>query len=543
VGAVYGIGILLAIAQALQLLPSKLYLLAFILALGGSLILLLIHLWRQPLIRRDFRLLMTALILAIAPPLLWEAIDSIFNLPAIWGGLGLVSLPLLSSAYLYTAFRRRLGDLELRVNRFFTVYLFLILLGLFGLLFIASLDRMPEAPGKTTTIGFTTLLLTVAALLWAYPVFETFMDQRVFGISLTPKRLLEAFSSEITTSVSLPELIRVLQEQVFPSLLIRQFAFLHYEQGSLHVLSTMGLGAEMLPSQKDVPDLLTRSGFYRSLDLGDADQPYAWIRLILPLRLSDQLIGFWLLGRRDPDDFYSQQEISILISLANLTAIALSNILQTERLTSVYQANINRYEEERVHWARDLHDIILNELAALPIRSDAPGFSPTFQEAYERVSEQLRDIVYNLRPPMLAFGLKLALETYAENLRERNPESPEIMTNIQADGDCRYSLLVESNVYRIVQEACENSLRHAHANRLSITGSLTEKETNLNVEDSGKGIDPQINLKLDVLLIHKHFGLAGMRERASVIGAELDIVSKANEGTQIHIGWKRKDAI
>jgi signal transduction histidine kinase len=303
------------------------------------------------------------------------------------------------------------------------------------------------------------------------------------------------------------------------------------------------LDTESLPGEKDVPDLLARAGFYRSPALSDAEQLHGWIRLVLPLRLSDRLIGFWLLGRRDPDDFYSQQDILTLTSLANLTAIALSNILQTERLTSMYQANITRYEEERVSLGRDLHDVILNDLAALPLRSDAPNFSPEFRQAYERVSEELRQIVQNLRPPMLAFGLKLALEAYAETLRQRNPDSMEIRTDLQINGDCRYPLVIESNVYRIVQEACENSLRYAHARNLSLSGHLSEKQIDLQVTDNGIGLDPNTSLNFNDLLTHKHFGLAGMYERASVIGAELSISSKPNEGTQIHLVWKANETI
>ena len=540
---VYGVGVLFAIAQAFQLLPTELYLVAFLIALAGSLILLVIHYWRQPFIRRDFRLLQVALILAIAPAMIWVIVDNILDIPSTFGSLGILSLPLLSFAYLYTAFRRRLGKLELRVNRFFTMYLFLILLGFFGLPFIAFLEQTPDAPGKSATIGFTSMLLATAAFIGAYPPFERAVDRNIYGVSSTSKRLLETFSTHITTSVSLPDLIRVLQEEVLPSLLIRQFAFLQHDQGSLKVLATTGLNDEPLPEEKDISYLIDQSGIYRSPDVTTVDQPCPWIRLILPLKLGNQLLGFWLLGRRDPDDFYSQQEILTLTSLANLTAIALSNILQTERLTSMYQANINRYEEERVSLARDLHDSISNELAALPIRSDAPVFSATFQEAYDAVSDHLREIINDFRPPMQAFGLKLALEGYAENLRQRNLDSVEILTDIQAEGNCRYPLVIENNMYRIVQEACENSLRYAHAKRLSIGGNLTEKQIQLNVEDDGMGLDPDVSLKLDDLLAKKHFGLAGMHERASVIGAEIKIVSKANEGTQIHIIWKPKETM
>jgi two-component system sensor histidine kinase DegS len=325
--------------------------------------------------------------------------------------------------------------------------------------------------------------------------------------------------------------------------LIRQFAFLRHDQGSLNVLSTMGLQGDALPGEQDVAYLMDQFGIYRFPDLPADNQPFPWVRLILPLKLGDRLLGLWLLGRRDPDDLYPQQEILTLTSLANLTAIALSNILQSERLTSMYQTNINRYEEERVSLARDLHDSILNELAALPIRGDAPAFAPAFQEAYDEVSDHLREIIHNLRPSMLSFGLKLALEAYAETLRQRNTDSVEIRTDIQAVGEGRYPLMVESNVYRIVQEACENALRYAHAKRLSISGNLTENQLDLNVEDDGLGLDPDVSLKLNDLLMHKHFGLAGMHERAGLIGAELHIVSKANEGTQVQVMWKTKESV
>ena len=459
---VYGVGILLAIAQALQLLNGELFFLGLTIALGGSFILLLIHLWRQPSIRRDFWLPLIVLILAVAPAMIWATLDTTIGIPAYYGGVGLLSLPLLPLAYLYTAFRRRLGNMELRVNRFFTIYMFVTLLGIFGLLIIAFLDQAADFPGKASSIGFTSALITAAAFIWGYPPFEKFIDHRVFGVLPTSKHLLESFSTHITTSVALPDLIRVLQEEVLPSVLIRQFAFLHYDQGSLNALSTMGLDTEPLPEEKHVQDLLARSGIYRSPDSSAADEPYEWVRLVLTLKLGDQLLGFWLLGRRDPDDLYSQQDILTLTSLANLTAIALNNILQAERLTSMYQANIDRYEKERVSVARDLHDSILNELAALPLRSDAPAFSPSFQDAYDSVSDHLREITHNLRPSMLSFGLKLALEDYAENLRQRNTHSVEIQTDIQANSDCRYPLMIESNIYRIVQEACENSLRYAH---------------------------------------------------------------------------------
>lgn len=533
----YGVAICLAIMQGLQLLPRGLYNLAFLAAVGGSLILILIHVWRQPSIRRNFRLPLIVLMLAVAPGVIWPMIEAIIGGTPWYGSAGLLGLPLLPLAYLYTAFRRRLGNQEIRVNRFFTIYLFVILLGLIFLPLITFLDQTIAFPGKTPIISVASALITAAAFIWGYSSFEKLIEYRILGIPLASKRLLETYSAHITTSLSLSDLVRVLQEEVFPSLLVRQFAFLHIDQGAVNVLSTMGLDTEQIPMEKDVPDLIARSGFYRFPD-PQSDQSYAWIRLVLSLKLGDQLIGFWLLGRRDPDDLYSQREIPVLSSLANLTAIALSNILQTERLQAMYETNISRYEGEKLRLAHDLHDSILNEMAALLMRGDAPNLSPKFLEAFDELTERLREIVDNLRPPMLAFGLKLALEGFAEDLAERNQDSINILTDIQADEECRYPDTVESNLYRIVQEASENSLRYAQAKKLLIFGRLYEKQIDIKVEDDGIGFDSDVSLKLDDMLANKHFGLVGMFERAKLINADLHIHSRPNEGTEIQILWK-----
>ena len=535
-GILYTVAFALVIAQAFQLLPSSFYLLAFLIALGGSVILLLIHILRQPSARRSLRLLFVVL-LATVPAIIWQSLYSFNRIPAWLGNAGLLSLPLLPLVYLYSAFRRRLGGMEMRVNRFFSIYLFVILLGTLGVPLIVLLDQVLEFSGKVLAIALISAILTAVAFIWGYPAFEKFVERRILGIPLPSKRLLETYSIRITTSDSPSALVRVLEEEILPSLLIRQFAFLQLDQGSLKMLSTMGLSEEQMPKEQDVPYLMTQSGVYRSPDLASRDRPFPWIRLILPLKLGDQLIGFWLFGRRDPDDIYSQLEIPILNSLANLTAIALSNILQTERLKSMYETNIDRYEQEKLRLAHDLHDSILNELAALLISPDVPALSPKFQQAFDALTERLREIVDDLRPPMLAFGLKLALEDFAENLMERNQDSVEIVADVQADGEWRYPEVVESNLYRIVQEACENALHHAHAKRITIFGRLHQEEIDMKVEDEGIGFSSEISLKLNDILAKKHFGLVGMYERANLIGAEISIDSKPGQGTKIQVTW------
>jgi signal transduction histidine kinase len=540
---------LFAILEWFQLLPRSLYSTGFLLAAVGSFLLLLLHAFLRPESRRDLRLFIVIAFISLLPAVVIGTALGFFGeqygLLAAWirGGGALLGLPLLPVAYLYAAFRRRLGALELRINRLLSTYIFVILLGSLGLPLALLLDLLLTFPGKSLAIAFVAAVLTAAAFIWIYPAFKSFMDRRIYAIPLPSKRLLETYSARITTSNSLAALLQVLEVEILPSLLIRQFAFLQLEQGSLKALSKMGLNEEQLPKEEDVPYLMTQSGVYRSPDVTSRDMPFSWVRLILPLKLGDQLLGFWLLGRRDPDDIYSQLEIPILSSLANLTAIALSNILQTEQLKSMYEMNIVRDEEERRRLSRDLHDSILNEMAALLMRDDAPIFSPTFQKAFETLTERLREIVSDLRPSALNLGLKLALEDLAEKLTERNQERVEVVTDIQTDGEWRYPDDVENHVYRIVQEACRNALKYARAKTITIFGRLHRQEIDIRVQDDGIGFGSEVSLKLDQMLAKRHFGLVGMLERAKLIGAEVSIHSTPQQGTKIQVTWKSKETI
>jgi signal transduction histidine kinase len=91
-------------------------------------------------------------------------------------------------------------------------------------------------------------------------------------------------------------------------------------------------------------------------------------------------------------------------SLANQTAIAVSNILQAESLRALYEADIDRHELERQRLALELHDSVLNEMAAMLMGTNLSSLPPSFQSTYQAVVQRLREIVSDLRPPMLSCG-------------------------------------------------------------------------------------------------------------------------------------------
>lgn len=527
---VYLGGLVFAAMEITQSLPKSWYALAFVAALFGSFILEIAHFIWQADQRRDVIMLSASIFIAFAPSVILGIIVIIGATPYL-GPAALFALPFMPLAYFYVIYRRQLGGLEIRINRFISLYAFLILFGTALLILVIPVTSLNINPEIWIFLVVLFILFTAYITIALFPRFQAFVEKRLLGIKLPYQNLLETYSSRITTSTSLPSLLQLLDEEIFPSLLIRQFAFIHAFNGSLKALLVKNVSAHALPIEDRDNDLVARSGRYIPT-FSSADE---WMRLILPLKVGDETIGFWLLGRRDPDDLYSQAEISILQTLANQTAIALSNILQTERLKATYQDDINQYENERTALALTLHDDILNQLAVLSMSLGDEKMPPAFQEAYKKLTTQLREIIVDLRPPMLNYGLALALQELADNLMERSKDTVNILVNIETDNTRYHVNNMEEHIFRMVQETCENALRHAQAKTIHISGRLVASEISLTVTDDGIGFDIKDGLEVNTLVKHKHFGLAGIQKRAELINAEVAISSDLQKGTSIQI--------
>ncbi len=302
------------------------------------------------------------------------------------------------------------------------------------------------------------------------------------------------------------------------------------------MILTMGIEEADVPDAGWVPLLAAQAGrFWPTGSAGGL--PFPWIRLVISLTVGDNLVGLWLFGRRDPDDVYSQTEIPVIQSLANQTAIVLSNIMHAQRLRALYQADVNRREEERLRLALKLHDTVLNHLAAALMRLDPSSPMSEVQGTYERLADLVRGIATDLRPPMLAYGLKAAIEEMADDQMERGGQSVRLPVNLAAD-DARYPPQVELYVFRIVQESVENAIRHAEATTITISGKLEPERLEIHVQDDGTGFEAPTSMALEALIGRKHFGLAGLLERADLIGAQVHIDSTPGHSTRVSLTWQ-----
>jgi signal transduction histidine kinase len=496
---------------------------------------LIIHSLRQPESRLELRVIWVAVLLAIAP-LFAVALVSLINGSSRTDGFALISFPVLPFAYLYTAYRRQFGGLEMRANRLFSAYFFVILLGTIGLPLLAVADRLLTSPDDIFIVGALSAATGIIISIWGFPPFQAFVEHRWLGIVLPSKQLPQIYSGRATSSTTIDALTNLLKNDVLPSLLIRQFLFIRLDTGLPEILLVVGIDRVELfkvPELTEFADLQANALFPIQL----WTQSFSWLRLTLPLKVGDEVLGYWFFGRRDPDDLYSETEIPVLQSLADQTAIVLNSIIQTERLRAVYQADINRFEQQRLRLALDLHDSILNKMAAMLMKLDDLGLTPAFQDTYKEVIQHLREIVKDLRPALLDYGLKPAFEELADNLMERYGDAVQITILLETNGSS-YGKDVEQHLFRIVQESCMNSMRHGKPKQITISGHLDSDKIQLEVSDDGIGFELGGKLNLNLLLANHHFGLAGMIERGALIGADIKIASLPKRGTLVQINWE-----
>jgi signal transduction histidine kinase len=258
--------------------------------------------------------------------------------------------------------------------------------------------------------------------------------------------------------------------------------------------------------------------------------------LAFPLRVAGDLVGLWLLGRRDPDDLYTQSELPVLQSISHQTAFVLANIRQAELLQALYQANVERQEAEQSELALLLHDEVLNPLGLLVDQVDPPAASPEFYAIYTALTTSIRQTIQGLRPAMLDYGLRAGLTELVDELIDRAGDQVAIQLEIPQT-DVRYDPKVEQHLFRIVQQACENALRHAQARNVRICGELGPEQVSLEVEDDGIGFPAGEQLDLNGLLKEKHYGLAGMHDRAKFIKGRLQVRSAPGAGTRVSVQW------
>jgi len=240
------------------------------------------------------------------------------------------------------------------------------------------------------------------------------------------------------------------------------------------------------------------------------------------------IMGLIALEHRDANKF-DHRASGLLSGLVPPLAMALDNARWFARLRTVGA------DEERTRIARDLHDRIGQSLAYLAFEldrivnrhkaGDELGNSlDHLRDDVRGVIREVRDTLYDLRTDVTdSSGLHEILQQYADRVSDRTA----LEFEIEADDGERLPLLQEREMWRIAQEAITNIERHAKATHVRVTWRCSDGRAAIRISDDGIGFESGRSGRLD------SYGMLGMRERASSIGATLEVHSMPGQGTSI----------
>ncbi len=272
--------------------------------------------------------------------------------------------------------------------------------------------------------------------------------------------------------------------------------------------------------------------------LDDVETELAWVLFLIPLYAIYYLSLLSVRLQERTDELQR-----------TVQALALARERQAE-LTGYAALITQAQEEERRRLARELHDdtaqalIALSRgLDALAIRHTDPPLSPSDSHFLaelgllaKRTLDGIRRACQNLRPSVLDdLGLAAALESLASSVAERGVACDYFMTG--EPYPCAAE--VEVTVYRIAQEGVTNALRHADATHVTISLTYAPDGVEVLVRDDGRGFDVSRQTRSAAQASESEkksgLGLLGMRERAALVGATLDVESAPRQGTRVRV--------
>jgi two-component system sensor histidine kinase UhpB len=200
-------------------------------------------------------------------------------------------------------------------------------------------------------------------------------------------------------------------------------------------------------------------------------------------------------------------------------------------------AALEAQERERARVARDLHDEVNQALTALVLRIEAlrtqapPELAADLAETSAVASqamEELLALARQLRPTALDdLGLKAALAGLVEEVDRRDSLTAVFESEETAGYFYEMPDELQLVAYRVAQEALSNAVRHSGAEHVRVRMMLTADGFELRISDDGRGFDPGT--------IEGGLGLAGMRERALLVGADLYVDSRPGLGTRVRL--------
>jgi signal transduction histidine kinase len=351
------------------------------------------------------------------------------------------------------------------------------------------------------------------------------------GASTGPERVLELIAKRGRALIEARAVLILLREG--PDLVVAASAGYATDVNGHRLPIAHSTSGEVL--ERGQPERIADVGARLRIDRTELGVPDARTALLVPMLHRGAGLGVLAaFDRGDEGAQFTEADEQLLQTFAAsaANAVAIARSVEADRLRS----SVAAADAERARWARELHDDPLQIFGGLRVllsgvlrRADPSRYEVAMREAVEGIEQGiagLRAIIADLRPAALdEIGLKPAIEA----LLERRSDGPiEIHRRLQlpdpTPGKPTFDPELETTVYRLVQEALTNVVKHAHASRVEVNITANDKWVTIEIVDNGVGFD--------VTARTEGFGVAGMRERVYLYGGSLEIES-GEQGTRL----------
>jgi signal transduction histidine kinase len=202
------------------------------------------------------------------------------------------------------------------------------------------------------------------------------------------------------------------------------------------------------------------------------------------------------------------------------------------------QSFIDGQEMERQRLSRELHDGLGQLLIAIKLKLESLIYTDRskllytiegIKSLFDKTIDEIKRISYDLMPAVLyEFGLSKAILNLCEDIENRTRLN--ISYNFEGDAEILNDKVFKTYLFRIVQEALNNIVKHAEATKIVLSIKFENNEILLKIEDNGKGFE--VKKHLNSL---KSNGIYNMRERVNLLNGSFEIKSEVNKGTMITV--------
>ncbi len=373
--------------------------------------------------------------------------------------------------------------------------------------------------------------------------------KRQYGLPIDHSLLLVESGRMLTRAEDVDEVAKFLSIELPRRIQIERAALL------LPVMNKMvsrGSGEVSLPIHHPAVRLVASSGEAQKADRGrllelvqQSRTDLGWAEVWVPMMRGSGLRGMWLLGERDGGLTFAPEDLNWLAAIAREAAAVLEAIQYAEHernvaseMRALYRQMVKTRESERGRISRELHDGVLQDLSAvtrdLKARVTMGNNEDASLEEMAKLSGDtvrfLRAICSDLRPPLLQQDLSSAINAMVAEQDRRSSAPVHIDISAQA-GDLNLPDETALAIYRILQESLNNAVQHAEASEIAVRLTAYPDRLRLTVTDDGRGIPGGIASAHFVS--QGHYGLAGMRESAAMVGGKLDLQTAEDYGTVV----------